>query len=387
MISVNNKKECCGCLGCVQICPKQCIDMKNDSEGFAYPSVDKKICIDCGLCEQVCPILNAEKTGNMVENTYVGYAGDDNIREQSSSGGVFSLLAEEVLNAGGIVFGAAFDKDFNVHHIAIDNIKALKQLRGSKYVQSCTENTYKLCKKALIDGKQVLYSGTACQISGLKLFLKKEYDNLITVDVLCHGVPSTKLWEKYLHEQREKYNANIQRISFRKKSTGWKKYSVEIQFSNSEKYEKMASEDKYMRLFLSDICLRPSCHDCKFKPLERASDITIGDSWGIDKYMPDMDDDMGTSVILVHSAKGQAVIDSISGSMKIKKAETECALPSSADSRKSVAPHPKREKFFEILNSGAGVDELADLLEPIFLQRVIRKIKSIIKNSDRQRKT
>ncbi len=379
MISVNNKKDCCGCSACVQICPKQCISMKNDSEGFAYPIVDRNVCVECGLCEKVCPILNAIKTGDTVKNTYVGYAGNDIIREKSSSGGIFSLLADEVLNEGGIVFGAAFDDSFMVRHIAADSEKGLERLRGSKYLQSDIGDTFKICKQELDKGRKVLYTGTACQIAGLKSFLKNEYENLIAVDVLCHGVPTSELWKKYLNEQKQKYGSDVYQVSFRKKSTGWKKYSVEIQFANSEKYEKRAAEDKYMRLFLSDICLRPSCHDCKFKSLERASDITIGDSWGINNYMPEMDDDKGTSVILVHSEKGQAVIDNISKSMNIKKAETEYALPPTADSRKSVAPHMKREKFFELLATGAGIDVLADLLKPSFIHRVKRKIKSIIK--------
>ena len=203
MIRVNDKKECCGCNACVQSCPKKCIVMARDEEGFLYPEVDYSQCVECGLCEKACPILNAEKKQDMVLKCYVAYAKDESIRLQSSSGGVFTLLAEAILQKQGIVFGASLDENMQVKHISIDNVADLSLLRGSKYVQSDIGNTYIEVKKNLENGRQVLFSGTACQIAGLKQYLRKDFENLYTIDILCHGVPSPKVWDLYLQWQKE----------------------------------------------------------------------------------------------------------------------------------------------------------------------------------------
>lgn len=199
-------------------------------------------------------------------------------------------MLKKCYNEGGVVFGAAFDDDFLVHHIAIESIEDLKLLQGSKYLQSKIQNKYKEAQDFLNKGRKVLFSGTACQIAGLKSFLRKEYDNLFAIDVLCHGVPSQKAWQKYLEDKEKKYDSSLNKIEFRNKATGWKEYSVKIAFSNSKTYTEIFPVDDYMKLFLCNICLRPSCYDCKFKSLNRPSDITLGDCWGVESYMPDMDD-------------------------------------------------------------------------------------------------
>ena len=338
MIEIVNKEKCCGCYGCVSICPKKCISMKNDEEGFWYPEVNKDICIKCGLCEKTCPVIRNEytNTNNTKVKAYVSYTNNYETRIKSSSGGLFSMFAEKILNENGIVFGAVFDDKFLVHHIAISDIKDLKLFQGSKYLQSDIGDSYKKAKDFLDKGSKVLFSGTACQIAALKAFLGKEYNNLFTIDVLCHGVPSPKVWQRYLKEKESEYKSLAKQIEFRNKTEGWKKFSVKIDFKDSKSYRENLNTDNYMKLFLKNICLRPSCHDCRFKSLNRPSDVTLGDCWGIEKNMPDMDDDKGTSVVLVHSESGQEMLDSIKNKINLRKAEVDKALPPTADSRKSV---------------------------------------------------
>lgn len=364
------KKDCCGCGGCMQICSRNAIEMIQDDEGFAYPNINSERCIECGLCENVCPIKNVSTKNDDVLGSYVGYAKNDNIRMNSSSGGVFSLLAENIISDDGVVYGAAFDESFSVHHIGIDCIEDLRYLRGSKYLQSRTENTFKEVKVILENGRKVLYTGTACQIAGLKQYLNKEYKDLITVDVLCHGVPSPKVWDYYLEKKRQENNTEIRYINFRNKRNGWKKFEVKIDYLNSNKYEKVYSEDPYMLFFLEEMCLRPSCHNCLFKKLERPTDLTIGDCWGIENYMKQMDDDKGTSVIFTHTKKGEEMLKSIWDKMKICKGEKDSLLSPNADSRKSVVAHPNRKLFFELLNKNASIDELIKIRQISYLKKI-----------------
>ena len=382
MINLKYKKECCGCNACVQICPRNCINMAEDVEGFLYPQVEESICVSCGLCERVCPMSN-EKNGKFLIS-YAAYANNDELRMKSSSGAIFPLCAEEVLNQQGVVFGAVFDENFEVHHIAIDNHKDLLKLQGSKYMQSRIENTYKEAETYLKLGRTVLYSGVGCQIAGLKNFLGKEYDNLYTIDVLCHGVPSSKVWRKYWLELKENLD-NGNSVTFRDKTTGWKSYSVKYNFNNKE-HKELASKNTYMRLFLSDICLRPSCHDCKYKSLERPSDLTLGDSWGIENYKPHMDDDKGTSVVLVHTDKGHKLFSNIKDRMVYEEADIDKILPPTADSRKSVKMHVKRKQFFNMLEQGESIESIAKILKPTILDRfkykcrnILRKIKNVLR--------
>lgn len=379
MIDILDKKKCCGCSACVSICPKQCISMKIDEEGFAYPKVNKDICVECGLCKKTCPVIRDEYTKDVNVKAYVSYTNDYETRIKSSSGGLFSMFAEEILNENGIVFGAAFDDKFLVYHIAITDIKDLKLFQGSKYLQSNIGDSYKKAKDFLDKGRKVLFSGTACQIAALKAFLGKEYGNLFTIDVLCHGVPSPKVWQRYVKEKESEYKSLAKNIEFRNKTEGWKKFSIKIDFKDSKSYRENLNIDDYMKLFLRNICLRPSCHDCKFKSLNRPSDITLGDCWGIEKYMPDMDDDKGTSVVLVHSESGQEMLNSLKDKISLKEAEVDRALSPNADSRKSVKPHPNREKFFNKLNKGDSISKLVKLTEPSFKKRIIKKVKRIIR--------
>lgn len=365
---MKDKKTCCGCTACMHICPVKCIEMKEDEEGFLYPFIDKRKCINCHKCENVCPVENL-RNDNTDTKTFVGYNKNEDIRSKSSSGGIFTLLAELILSQGGVIFGAAFDENFEVCHVAAENEEELSKLRGSKYVQSRLGDSYVLAEQYLEGNRKVLFTGTACQIAGLKNFLNKDYENLYTVDVLCHGVPSPKIWKMYIESKKKEYNALIDKIEFRSKKSGWKSYSLNIEFSDKQQYCVKFFEDKYMQMFLGNIDLRPSCHDCRFKGIPRMSDMTVGDSWGIEKYMPEMDDDRGTSIILIHSQKGRQMLDRVRESLNVREASLDKALPITFDSRKSVRMHPNRKKFFTGVEKDESMDVLSGYLKKSFIQK------------------
>ena len=342
MININNKKDCCGCHACSNACPKQCITMQADKEGFLYPIVDKETCIDCGLCEKVCPVINQSEPRKPL-HVYAAYNRNENIRMQSSSGGIFTLLAEAIINEGGVVFGAKFDKDWNVVHDYTETIEGIAAFRGSKYVQSTIGNTYSQTKKFLQAGRKVLFCGTPCQIAGLKKYLRKEYDNLLTVDVVCHGVPSPLVWRRYIDETAEKLRAErvdgkntvscslnelpvITGISFRDKTHGWKKYGFRISYAASKAAENPVSESAtreereilhyfkdniFMKGFLANLYLRPSCYECAARSGKSGSDISIADFWGIQNFYPEFDDDKGVGLILVNSEKGKLIYNTV----------------------------------------------------------------------------
>ena len=284
MIKITDKKECCGCSACAQRCPVQCIKLHSDNEGFLYPVIDKQQCINCGLCSRVCPVINQNSIQKPV-TTYAAKNCDITLRKASSSGGIFTSLAERTINNGGVVFGAAFNCNWEIEHIHVDNINDIKKLRGSKYVQSQIGNSYAVAEKYLKEGKEVLFSGTPCQIAGFKRYLRKEYNNLTTVDVVCHGTPSPLVWRKYLDEVSSRHSiTQITDIQFRDKTEGWKSYSLSIRYKDKEGTEKIfretLNENVFMKCFLSNLCLRPSCYSCPARSGKSGSDITLADLWG-----------------------------------------------------------------------------------------------------------
>ncbi len=374
-IEIYNKKvNCCGCEACRQSCPHGAIGMVSDEEGFEYPRVDNDKCVNCGICKQVCPTQRTEIKEDIVKTCYVSYW-DNDIRIISSSGGLFSVFADEIINKNGIVSGAIFDKDYNVFH-KCEN-KNYEPMRSSKYLQSKIGDNYKEVKEYLEEGKSVLFSGTECQVAGLKSFLNYDYDNLITVGVLCHGTPSPLVWEKYLDSISKNREKTIENISFRNKDEGWKEYNIKICFENGEELKEKHSRNMYINCFLEEICLRPSCYKCQFKKLEREADITIGDSWEIGNYLPEMDDDKGTSVVLIHSEKGQNLWNSINDKIVYKEVEVNKVLPPYADSRNSVKPHINRKKFFRTINN-KGFEQATKYLNVTAIDKIRRKLLTII---------
>lgn len=366
MIDIKEKKDCCGCEACVQRCPKSCITMHEDDEGFFYPRIDKNICIDCGLCEKVCPVINQAEERKPLA-VYAAKHKDEQIRMLSSSGGAFTAIAESVIDEGGVVFGAKFNQCWEVVHSYTETKGGLGVFRGSKYVQSRIGESYRNAEDFLKAGRKVLFSGTPCQIAGLKHFLRKEYDNLLTVDFICHGVPSPGIWQEYLKEEivrqcgekktvlyrriHEK-NALIEGISFRDKRLGWKKYSFALAFSTTNgcgaKNTVLLSEplDKniFLRGFLADLYLRPSCHACPSKSLKSGSDITIGDFWGIQHVMPEIDDDKGVSVVMVNSYVGDNFLKKLN--LDLWLSDYVIVLGFNHSLEKSALMSKKRNSFF-----------------------------------------
>lgn len=303
MIDLKDNANCCGCEACAQICPKECISLNRDVEGFLYPKVNIENCIKCGLCENVCPVIHQDEKREP-KAIYAAKNPDEKVRKESSSGGLFTMLAESVINRGGVVFGARWNEQWEVIHDYVETPDVIALFRGSKYVQSRIGDNYKKAKQFLQEGRQVLFTGTPCQVAGLRRFLRKEYENLLLVDFICHGVPSPLVWKRYLQEIIKKRRiGTIQSIDFRDKSEGWSNYCFNVKGSNSS-FSEGNSANIYMRGFVKDLYLRPSCHSCPTKKLKSGSDITIADFWGISAMHPEFDNNKGVNLVVVNTTKG-----------------------------------------------------------------------------------
>lgn len=396
MIKITDKSDCCGCKACIQVCPQKCISMFEDEEGFLYPQVNQEKCIDCGLCEKVCPVLNQNLPRKPLK-TYAVKNKDEKIRLKSSSGGVFTLLAEYIINRNGVVFGAKFDKKWKVIHDYTETIEGLANFRGSKYVQSDIGNCFNEAREFLKKGRLVLFTGTPCQIAGLKLFLRKEYENLITVDVACHGVPSPKIWKEYLTELKKEFEnkthnskAEISQVFFRDKSTGWKQYCFNIKGflmfkrANTEKREKFdfrefSSQNLFMKGFIGDLYLRPSCFSCPSKELKSGSDITIADFWGVNITIPEIDDDKGISLVFCNTKKGEDFFENLPHLFK-KETDYLSAVKYNSAIISSVSEPPKRGIFYQ--NYSKGMSFKRNIISCTRLPLIIlikKEIKQLIK--------
>ena len=323
------KEDCTGCTACAAACPKDCITMTADEKGFLRPVLQLDHCVSCGLCEKSCPVKTKRKISNNDPKAYAAYATDTTVRLQSSSGGIFTEIAKEVLAEGGVVFGAAYREQFDVVHVCVETEKDLAELRGAKYAQSNLCGILPEVKARLDAGQPVLFSGTPCQVAGLKAYLMKEYANLLTVDCVCHSVPSPSVWREYV-----KYRAALDEkselpsmINLRSKETGWSRYQYSNVFGYADgtSYAVKSNESLYMKLFVGGYISRESCAQCSFKGYQRISDLTLGDFWGIWNIAPEMDDDQGTSLVLVQSEKGQRYFDAIRDSLHIKQVTLEQA--------------------------------------------------------------
>lgn len=354
MIKLNDKKDCCGCSACQQICPRKCINMEEDPEGFLYPKVDSALCINCHKCERVCPVINRYSSANK-PLSYGAKTYNEELRQKSSSGGIFTEIATRIIEMGGVVFGARFLDDWTVVHGFTDSLDGLSMFRGSKYVQSKMGDSYTNVKKFLDEGRIVLFTGTPCQVSGLNHFLGKKHNNLYTIDMVCHSVPSPKVWRLYLEDIKN--NASITHITFRDKETfGWKNYGLNIEANTLEGPTILAKgghlgmdANIYMRGFLSNLTTRPSCYSCPARNYTSGSDLMIADFWHLDKYHPDWDDNKGMSVVLAVTEMGKNLFDEIKNSIfcyPIPYEEVEekgIHLPIT----ESTKPHIYRKKFFE----------------------------------------
>ncbi len=383
MISILEKQDCCGCNACVQRCPKRCIVMQEDDEGFLYPHVDESLCIDCGLCDKICPMLNGDEPQEPQQVLAVKNHNEEE-RMKSSSGGVFIALAKQTLAKGGVVFGAVFDEKWEVKHTWAETLEGVYPMMGSKYLQSRIEDSFKDAERFLKQGREVLFTGSPCQIAGLRKFLRKDYENLLAVDFICHGVPSPGVWRRYLNEIIQ-HTQHISNVEFRNKQLGWKNFSFHLRYNEKDKTISILSpfkENPFMTAFLRDIILRPSCYACKHKGGRSLSDITIADFWGIDSVLPEMDDDKGTSLVFLNTLKGLEYIAPLE--MQTAEVSYEQVKPLNPACYRSVEEHPRRAEFFSRLDRLNLQDLIEVCTRPTQRQRhtaIILRCKWLIKKA------
>ena len=356
MINITNKVDCCGCNACEDVCPKKAISFKTDVEGFWYPEVDTDLCIKCDLCNKICPVINNTKVKHNDYKKPLCYASinkDIEVRFDSTSGGIFSALAEKTYKEKGYVGGAIFEEDFSVKHIVSSDRKDLLKLRSSKYLQSNAIGFYKKVKLLLKNGEKVLVCGTPCQIAALKLYLQKDYDNLILVDFICRGINSPKVFRKYLDYLEERYNSKVVYFKAKNKELGWRKLTSKVVFKNKATlYDTWDSSYFTAGYLQTNVYSRPSCYDCKFKGFPRIADITIADYWGAEKSVgSEMDNDLGTSLVMLNSQKGKNYFESIQTHLLSK----EISLESTIDGNRALLsplaqPLVNRTEFYKDLD-------------------------------------
>ena len=328
------KEKCCGCTACVQVCPKNAIEFVYDERGFGYPSINKKLCVNCGLCEKVCQ-FKKKKDMDFKQEYYAAKCTDDKIRLKSRSGGIFFLLAKKVIQKSGVVYGVVLDSDMNVRFDRATSLEECQRMQGSKYVESSISGIYTKVKQDLQNDRYVLFSGTACQVAGLYGYLGlAKFDKLFTIDIVCHGVSSAKVYKDFIGFAEKKYKGKIEQFNFRDKSFGWDS-TVESYIINGKKHYSR----NYSRLFYSIAAMRPSCAECPFASYNRPADMTVADFWGLRKIAPDFDDDRGVSAIMVNSEKGKAMLQMILGDLQyFEVSKDDCAQPN------LLRPTPKSEK-------------------------------------------
>ena len=368
---------CTGCAACASVCPTGSISMKEDREGFLQPHVETKTCIGCYKCEKTCPILNPiEIPTDFETQAYAAINKDEDVRMRSSSGGMFHALAKWTIEQGGVVFGARFNDQWEVVHDYTETIEGIKPFMRSKYVQSRIGDTFKQTKQFLDAGRQVLFVGTPCQIGGLKVYLKKDYEKLLTVDLICHGVPSPGVWRKYLKETIK--GDTLLNFNFRDKKDGWKEFQC-VTTTNTTTRREQQMENEFFRGFLKNIYLRESCYQCTFKTVHRSADLTMADFWGVQDACPKMDDNKGTSLVSCHTTKGMHMIQTLMPQFSIRVQPIDKAIAHNQTMVESVAMPSRRRDFFRVFRLTHSFGCAARLIDKDRLsKRIVRKIMRIL---------
>ena len=357
MITLASVVQCSGCTACKAACPKQAITMVADHEGFLRPQIDAEKCVQCHACERACPVLHPTEP-NASPTCYAARTKDDALRMASSSGGLFTELARPILAKGGVVFGCVWEKPALVAiHAKAETEDELAAMRGSKYVQSDLRDTYREVKAELQKGRAVLFSGTPCQIAGLNKYLGKSYDNLLTVEIICHGVPSPAVFEKYKQELVKRFGATLVSIAFRNKFYSWRRWSLVSTYADTNENREDLYTNPYVKAFLRDFCLRPSCYDCQAKGGRSRADIAIADFWGIEKVCPELDDDRGTSAALLHTPKGLQMWEALQG-VEYKSVSFDDVLMGNPSYIRSVAQPKNRNLFMRRFRKTRKLDTL-----------------------------
>lgn len=393
MIEIENKTDCCGCQACGDICHAEAISFHSDHEGFWYPEVDRNKCTDCHLCEKICPVLNIDALkhhNKSAPKVFGGYNKDIVIRFDSTSGGVFSLLAQAMYKQKGYVSGAIYTDEFKVVNFISDDKKDLRRLRSSKYVQSNAEGLYKRIKSLLESGEKVLACGSPCQMAALRSFLRKDYENLIIVDFLCRATNSPKVFEKYKESLESRYGSKIVAIKDKNKDHGWHSLARKVTFENGQVYYGEGHEDDYRRGYHANVFERPSCYECKFKGVPRISDITLGDFWGIGSVDPSLEQNLGTSLVMINSGKGEKYFDIIRDKLVMKEFSLDDIVPGNSTAiMGGKLPYPAgidRNEFFKSLDE-MPFDECAAKFFPyvseqkVTLKRKIRTLLGIVRRN------
>lgn len=348
---------CIGCGVCAAVCPSAAVRMQPDAHGFLHPVVDAAKCTDCGLCARKCPVSKPPQTSAHT-NVMTGYAKDGTLLSRSSSGAIFPVLAAEIIRRGGLVFGAAFDRQFHVAHTAAESVEALSALCSSKYVQSrIPADCYSQVKQTLAAERWVYFSGMPCQVAALKSYLGREYETLITQDTACHSVPSPMVWKDYVTTLEKQYVGKLTSFSFRNKANSWEAYHIRATFDNGRELVQPAAENPYQRGFIKGLYSRSSRFVCKFKGIERCSDITLADYWGVKGIQPDAYNPQGTSIILIHSEKGRSLLASCKDELQLQPA----AKDAFAFNPAVLTPVEKPARYDEFWE-GYGQKPFADLV-------------------------
>ena len=389
MIDLVSVNQCTLCGACADCCQVGAISFRKEYRGNSYPQIDMERCVNCQRCEQVCPVLNPAKTAP--DREPIGYAAmhvDDTVRYNSTSGGVFAALADEILAEGGYVCGAVLTDDLQVEHIVSREHSQIARMRGSKYVQSRMTGIYRQIEELVKKNTPVLFSGCPCQAAALKAFLGKDYPSLYTVDVICHGIPSVSAWKAYLSMQEEKHMAKAVSVSFREKRKGWHSSAMRMCFSNGKEYACPTTADTYFRGFYGNVTLKESCYHCAFREFKSGADLTLGDFWGAEVVLPDMDDNKGLSAVLVHTEKGRTLFEK--AGVQKRPVELERILAGNRNLLESPPVSSIRESYYQYAESrGEEAAMKKHLCEPVCvgLKRKMRYALRYVKHAIRGEKT
>ncbi len=379
MITIKDPAACCGCSACAAVCPATCITMQPNENGFLQPLVNENICLACGACERVCPMLHPPAARpNPTAFAVVNH--DDSVRVQSSSGGVFSLLAQRILEAGGAVCGVVYGEGFAVSHALTNTAVGVQEMRGAKYVQSDKNTTFRRIRTLLMDNHPVLFTGTPCEVAGLQNYLGSDHPCLLTADVICHGVPSPLVWQRMIAER-----GDITEVNLRDKRDGWRNYNITFQTEEGE-ITMPVMESAYMRAFLQDVTVRQSCAVCPAKGNSRRADLTLGDFWGVEKIEGAPDDNKGTSLVLVHTEKGQAALSALADETQGMQVNLADALRYNPSATTCATLSAGYDAFFDALRAGDKTvlelcEQYAPFVQESMTEKIKRKLKRFIRNA------